>query len=69
VPPNWNCRDLKFFIGRLNFDQLDPERAQKLNTIPTRFKLPAEDVDLLISAGADSLRSNGVFKAFLASLR
>ena len=69
VPPNWNCRDLKFFIGRLNFDQLDPARAQKLNTIPTRFKLPAEDVDLLISAGADSLRSNGVFKAFLASLR
>lgn len=69
APPNWNCRDLKFFIGRLNFDQLDPERARKLNAVPTRFKLPAEDVDLLIAAGADSLRSNSVFKAFLASLR
>ena len=69
APANWNCRDLKFFIGRVNFDQLEPERAQKLNTVPTRFKLPAEDVDLLIEAGADSLRSNGAFKAFLASLR
>lgn len=69
APPNWNCRDLKFFIGRLNFDQLDPERAQRLNAIPTRFKLPAADVDLLIDAGAASLRSNDVFKAFLASLR
>lgn len=69
APPNWNCRDLKFFVGRLNFDQLGDERAAKLNAIPTRFKLPAEDVDLLIAAGADSLRTNGVYKAFLASLR
>jgi len=69
APPNWNCRDLKFFIGHLTFDQLDAERAQRLNAIPTRFKLPAADVDLLIDAGADSLRSNDVFKAFLASLR
>jgi len=69
APPNWNCRDLKFFVGRLNFDQLGDERARKLNMVPTRFKLPAEDVDLLIAAGADSLRTNGVYKAFLASLR
>ena len=69
APANWNCRDLKFFIGRVNFDQLGPERALRLNAIPTRFKLPAADVDLLIDAGGDSLRSNPTFKAFLASLR
>jgi NTE family protein len=68
APPNWNCKDLKFFVGRLNFDQLGPERAQKLNTVPTRFKLPTEDVDLLIQAGGDSLASNTSFKGFLASL-
>lgn len=67
APPNWNCRDLKFFIGRISFDQLGEERARKLNTVPTRFKLPAEDVDELIAAGADAVRANGVYKAFIAS--
>jgi NTE family protein len=69
APPNWNCRDLKFFIGRVSFDQLGDERARKLNAVPTRFKLPADEVDLLIEAGADSVRANGVYNAFLASLR
>jgi NTE family protein len=69
VPKNWNCRDLKFFVGRVNFDQIGEERARKLNAVPTRFKLPAEDVDMLIAAGADSLRVNNVYTAFLASLR
>lgn len=69
APTNWNCRDLKFFIGRVNFDQLDAKRSQRLGSVPTRFKLPAEDVDLLIDAGADSLRANMAFKAFLASVK
>jgi NTE family protein len=69
APANWNCRDLKFFIGRVNFEQLGNERARKLNAIQTRFKLPEEDVDTLIAAGADSVRGNGVYQAFLASLR
>jgi NTE family protein len=69
APPNWNCRDLKFFVGRVGFDQLGAERARRLNAIPTRFKLPAEDVDLLIGAGADAVRVNNVFQSFLASLR
>ena len=69
APKNWNCRDLKFFVGRVNFDQIGQERARRLNAVPTRFKLPAEDVDMLIAAGADSLRVNNVYTAFLASLR
>ena len=36
--------------------------------MPTRFKLPAEDVDMLIAAGADSLRVNNVYTAFLAGM-
>jgi NTE family protein len=68
VPPGWNCRDLKFFIGRVAFDQLGMERAQLLNTIPTRFKLPVEQVDLLIDSGAEALRVNSGFRQFLTSL-
>jgi NTE family protein len=66
--PGWNCHDLKFFIGRLGFDQLDPARAAELETVPTRFRLPPEQVDSVISAGRDALRANPTFRAFAASL-
>ena len=68
VPPNWNCRDLRFFITRVSFDQLEPERAKALNAVPTRFRLPVEQVDTLIDAGADALRANAVFQDFLRSV-
>lgn len=66
--PGWNCRDLKFFVGRLGFDQLDTARAAELEAVPTRFVLPPRQVDDLIAAGRDSLRASPVFRAFAASL-
>lgn len=65
---NWNCRDIKLFIGRLAFDQLGAARADRLNTVPTRFKLPAETVDELIAAGNDALAASPTFRAFKQSL-
>jgi NTE family protein len=62
--PGWNCRDLKFFVGRLGFDQLEPARAAVLEAIPTRFRLPAAQVDDVIAAGRDALRSSPAFQAF-----
>jgi NTE family protein len=67
VGPGWNCRDLKFFIDRLAFDQLDSARAAQLEAVPTRFNLPAEQVDAVIEAGRDTLRANPGFKAFASS--
>jgi NTE family protein len=49
--PGWNCRDLKLFVGRVGFDQLDPARAARLETVPTRFHLPPQQVDDVIAAG------------------
>jgi NTE family protein len=69
APPKWNCKDIKFFVGRINFDQLGEARAKELNAVATRFKLPPEQVDMLIAAGADSLRANAIYQSFLASLR
>ena len=66
--PGWNCGDLKFFIGRLGFDQLDPERAAELESIPTRFQLPPVQVDSVISAGRDAFRLSPTFRAFAASM-
>ncbi|NVO17568.1 MAG: patatin-like phospholipase family protein [Rhodoplanes sp.] len=64
----WNCRDLDGFIGRVAFNQLDPARAAALNAVPTRFRLPVEQVDALISAGGDALAQHPTYRAFLKSL-
>ena len=66
--PGWNCRDVKFFIGRLAFEQLGPERASALNGVETRLRLPVEQVDMLIEAGRDALKNNTTFRTFLDSL-
>ena len=68
VPARWDCRDLKFFVGRVNFEQLGSSRALALNSIPTRFKLSQGDVDTLITAGRDGLRTNSTFQSFLGSI-
>lgn len=66
--PGWKCHDLKFFVGRLGFDQLDPARADALGRIPTRFHLPPQQVDAVIQAGQDVVRASPTLKAFLASM-
>jgi NTE family protein len=66
---NWNCRDLKFRVDRVSFDQFDATRAAELNAVPTRFKLPPEQVDMVIEAGAGALRNNPTYRVFLSDLR
>ena len=66
--PDWNCRDLRFYINRVGFDQLGPERAAALNAVATRFTLPPEEVDALITAGGDALRQNTLFREFLTGV-
>jgi NTE family protein len=68
APANWNCRDVKFFIGRVGFDQLPRERAAELERVPTRFQLPPEQVDSVIAAGRDALRANPTFRSFASNL-
>ena len=68
APPGWNCRDLQFFIGRISFDQLGPEREAALNRVETRLRLPPDQVDMLIAAGRDALSVNPKFRAFLTSI-
>jgi NTE family protein len=67
APPGWNCRDVKFFIGRLAFEQLGPDRAAALNAVETRFRLPPDQVEMLITAGRDALKTSPVFRSFLNS--
>jgi NTE family protein len=68
APPGWNCRDLKFFVGRVGFDQLGAARATELDQVPTSFKLPPDMVDAVAAAGREALRSNPTYRGFLGSL-
>jgi len=65
VPANWNCQDLKIVVDRVGFDQLGSERAAILNAVDTRFKLPQDQVDIVIEAGHDALHANPMFQNFL----
>jgi NTE family protein len=67
APPGWNCRDVQFFISRITFDDLGPQRSAALNAVETRLKLPPDQVDMLIAAGRDALQANDRFRAFMAS--
>ncbi|MCP4621031.1 MAG: patatin-like phospholipase family protein [Bradyrhizobium sp.] len=68
VGPNWRCGDVTLSIDRVNFEQLGPARAGILNAIPTRFALPADQIDLLVESGADALRQNKSYQAFRRGL-
>ena len=48
---DWRCSNFSFDVVQVEFDQFDAQRAAKLSSIPTRLKLPTEDVDLLIEFG------------------
>jgi NTE family protein len=65
APPGWNCKDVKFFVGRISFDQLGPDRSAALNAVETRLRLPPDQVDMLIAGGRDALKANKVFREFL----
>lgn len=62
---DWHCSLIKFDIAEIAFDQLDPKRASMLSKIPTRFQLPAEQVDSLISGGSDAVTSNPIVRSAL----
>ena len=68
APAGWNCRDVKIFVGRVAFDQLGPQREAALNAVETAFKLPPEQVEMVISAGHDAVKNSSVFRSFLVSL-
>ena len=59
---DWRCSNFRFDIAEVGFDLFDARRAAKLSSIETRFKLPTEDVDLLIQSGADAILNHPAFK-------
>ncbi len=66
----WNCRNLAFHVVKVTFDQMPAADVRaKLDAIPTRFTLPADDIDLLMNAAGTILRRNSAFRRFVKSAR
>ena len=63
-----DCKDVKLFVGEASFASLSTDMRDKLNEVPTRLKLPAGDVDMVIEAGRMATRLTPEFNGFLASL-
>jgi NTE family protein len=61
---NWRCDDVQFTVTRVAFDDFEAERAAQLGAIPTRLKLPAEQIEQLIQAGRESIARNEEVQAY-----
>ena len=62
---DWRCSNISFHVVEIDFDQLDPALSAKLNRVPTRFNLPAEEVDMVAQAGTDALLAHPTVRAVL----
>jgi predicted acylesterase/phospholipase RssA len=64
----WDCKDVKLFVGEASFASLPPDLRDRLDAVPTRLKLPTDQVDMVIAAGRQATRLTPEFNGFLASL-
>ena len=64
----WDCRGLSMQVAKISFEAMrEPSVRSRLEKIPTRFKLPKDEVDLLISSAGSLLRQNASYKEFLGT--
>ena len=67
--PEWRCEDIKFSVTQVSFADLAEAEEQSLNGIPTRLKLPPEQVDRLIAAARQAVRQDPQIRRFSESLQ
>lgn len=65
---DWDCRDVKLFVGQASFEALPKPMRDQLNKVPTRLRIKPDQVDLVIEAGRLATRATPEFNGFLASL-
>lgn len=65
----WDCRDVDLVIELVSFHDVDPAMSARLNLVPTRLKLPVNEVDLTIEAGRRAIRNNQNVAAAVAEIR
>lgn len=64
----WDCRDLRIFVGVADAHALPPAMRADFAAVPTRLRLPPEQVDLAIEAGRRATLAAPEFNGFLAAI-
>lgn len=64
----WDCADIKVFVGQAGVENLPAPMQKQMNKVPTRLRLPTDQVDLAIEAGRLATRATPEFNGFLAAL-
>jgi NTE family protein len=67
--PDWRCEDIKFAVTQISFADLPEAEEMALNAIPTRLKLPAEQIDALVAAGRRAVQRDRGVQRFSANLQ
>jgi NTE family protein len=65
--PDWRCEDIKFAVTQISFGDLPEADEAVLNAIPTRLKLPPEQIDQLIAAGRQAVQRDQGVRRFSAA--
>ena len=50
-PAQWNCSDVKFSLAYVSVDELESPARERIESVPTRLTLTAEQVDAAIEGG------------------
>jgi predicted acylesterase/phospholipase RssA len=65
----WNCRNVQLAVEHVSFRDLDAATKARLDRVPTRLALPQAEVDLVIEAGRQAIRSNPAVNDALAYIQ
>src|SRR2546425_12656859 len=53
-PAQWNCSNVKFSLTYLSVDELDSPMRERIEAVPTRLTLEADQVDVAIEGARQS---------------
>lgn len=67
--PDWHCEDVHFDVTQISFADLPEADEAALNAIPTRLKLPAEQIDQLVAAARRAVAADAVVRRFAAKVQ
>lgn len=67
-PADWDCRDLHVHVDEIGLERLPSALRDRMNDVPTRLVLPADDIDAAIAAGRIALRRAPAYAAFLRGI-
>jgi predicted acylesterase/phospholipase RssA len=65
----WDCRAVSVTTERISFREAEPGLFDELNGIPTRLRLPREQVDLLVKTAQQTIMKNSGIRSVVDEAR